>query len=130
MMNWLTAIICQEQNEYLLREIKKYENQVTTYRKAYKDSLETIRKLRSKRKPRKKNLSSSKGFKKVTDEEAQEMYDMWKEGHDMTHIASTLNRSNSCVSIHIHKLYEKEYGNGESMERVSGQEDRTSQKEE
>ncbi len=129
-MNWRFNWLCKDLVDEYIIKLAQERNRADMYQTSYVEALETIRKLRSKRKPRKRNLSSSKGFKKVTDEEAQEMYDMWKEGYSMTDIASTLNRSNSCVGTHIHKLYEKEHGNGESMERVSGQEDRTSQEEE
>ena len=118
----------KEQINQLKQQVESERHRADMYQLAYSESLEVIAKLRTKRKKR-RNLSHRKGFRHLTEAESLEIYNEWSKGIDITELAHQFDVSNATVGRHIRKHYEEE-NNGQSMERVSESEDRTSKEEE
>ena len=67
-------------------------------------------KLGKKRKPRRKQLGHKTGYKAVGKEEHITMWEMYNNGVDPHRIATTLDRSVSCVSNHIQQEMDLQNG--------------------
>ena len=67
-------------------------------------------KLSKGRKPRRKQLGHKLGYKQVTKDEHIKMWEMYNNGVDPHRIATTLDRSVSCVSKHIRQEVELQDG--------------------
>ena len=64
-------------------------------------------KISKKRKPKKVNLSTKRGYKMVTNEERSEMLKMYNEGINLVDIASALNRAPSTITTNLTKAIEE-----------------------
>jgi len=61
------------------------------------------RALLEQKAPRKnrKSISRATGYKRVTEDESLEIYEMYKRGDDLSDIANYFRRSQSCISRHV-----------------------------
>ena len=115
-MNWVSKIFgtdqsCLEKLELALkreamlkREIQRLNNKL-------------------EKKKRRKHISHKSGYKRVSKEEAQEMFELWNTHIDLVDIANKFRRSQATVSRHVNRLMEEQ---NEQVERMARPEDRTS----
>ncbi len=127
-MSWINRWLNNKTIDKLMEQVRTEKHRADMFEKAYKESLETIRKLRKEKKPRKKLIGERATRTIVSTEESEAMYNLWKKGKTMLEVANYFKRSESCVSKHIRKHYE-ENEDGQQMGNLSTRKDRTSKEE-
>jgi len=92
----------EEEIDYLQDLVER----VVTHNHELVDKITKLEKKKSRKKYRRR-LSTKTGFTKVTREEAEYMYDMYKNSISVDKIARELDRSRGCVDKHIRRLMEE-----------------------
>lgn len=98
--------------EELTFEVNDLKAEVLKARMELRELLKEVRTIKlSRRKKRRPAITQKSGYKKVSKEEAEGMYEMYKNGGSLVDIAARFERSPSTVSHHIDKFIEKETKN-------------------
>jgi len=85
-------------------EIKELKEEIAMLTELVGSIIDNMEPSKKPRKRRRSNLTNKSGSKKITPEEEQEFYRLYKQGLRIVDIANTTGRSNSTVSVHLRKV--------------------------